>query len=59
MTGAGCGGAEAKGATGKYWFGSGGGGGNENCGMTSCDGGFFSDESVDGDESLLLLLLDV
>ena len=50
--------AEAKGATGKYWFGSGGGGGNENCGMKSCDG-FFSDESVDGDESLLLLLLDV
>lgn len=40
-----------------YWFGSGGGGGNVHCQMTSCDGGFVSDESVDGDESLLLLLI--
>ena len=43
-----------------YWFGSGGGGGeNLYLRIMSCDRGFLSDKSVDGDELLLLLLLDV
>ena len=37
---------KAKGPTGKYWFGS-GGGGNLYWWMISCDGGFFSEKSVD------------